>query len=290
MVGVQPPDPLTTRLDDLVSGYWAHIQEGRLAFSAKRYAEAAAAFKKATVVDPGKAGGFINLAAALGQMQQYREAIAQLETAAQLAPDNVTLHFNLGSLYTYLGDHGKAIEHFEKVAAKSPTDAGAQLALADALSKEGRSMEAFEYYKAAVRLKPDLAAGWLNMSALLFSAGQYGEAQQVLEEASVHLPHDRRIAHGLARLLAASPDQARRRGQRALDLALKLFDHSGNAEHARTVALSYAEVGQCPLAVAWIERAIRLATASPKNSSLLSTLERDLDYFKTHHPCRVPPG
>jgi tetratricopeptide (TPR) repeat protein len=288
MVGVQPPDPVKTHLAKLITGYWTHILAGKLAFSAGRYTEAAEAFEEAIKVNPDDAGARVNLAAALGQSQKYKEAIIQLQEAIRLEPENVAAHFNLGSLQVTSGDYREAIKHFQFVVKKNPNDSQAHLALANGFQKEQQYEKAIEHYKVALSLDPGLTWGWIDLSSALFSTGQHMEALKILEEAHSRLPYDGPVTHALARLLATTPDIGQRQGQRALELALKVYQALENIEHARTVAFAYAELNQCDKAVEWMEKVIELATKSSQDTALLNNLKSNLEYFKTNRPCRVP--
>lgn len=290
MVDVQPPDPLKSRFEKLRKGYHTHLLSGKLAFSAKRYTEAIAEYRKAIEADPKKPGAKVDLGAALARLGKYNEAMAQFEEAIRLAPDSAPAHYNLGTLYAFFGNHAKAIEHLQIVIDKNPKDAGAHLGLANALRNARRFEKAFEHYKTAVRIEPELASGWLGMSTLFSSADQHGEAIRILEEAHTRMPHNQRVTHALAHLLAASPDLERRQGRRALDLATSVFQASKNHEYARTVAMAYAQLDRCDKAVEWMETAIELALNSKQASSVLDVLKRNLDHFKTRRPCRTPGG
>lgn len=288
MVGVQPPDPVRTHLAKLITGYWTHILAGKLAFSAGRYTEAAQAFEKAIKVNPENAGARVNLAAALGQLQKYKQAITQLQEAIRLAPENVTAHFNLGSLQANFGDYKEAIKHFQFVVKKNPKDSQAHLALANGFLKEQQYENAIHHYRAALSVDPALTWGWVDLSSTLSSTGQHGEALKVLEEAHSRRPYDGPITHALARLLATTPELGQRQGQRALELALKVYQALENIEHARTVAFAYAQLNQCDKAVEWMEKAMELAAKSSSSAAIVENLKRNLQYFKTNRPCRVP--
>lgn len=288
MVGVQPPDPVKTHLEKLVAGYRLHLLAGKLAFSAGRYNEAIESFQKAIAADSKEVGARVNLAAALGKLKKYREAIAQLEAVVKLEPANVTAHFNLGTLYSHLKNIKKSIEHLQVVVKMSPKDARAHLALAGALRSDGQVDKALEHYTAALSYDPALTWGWIDMSSLLSRTGKHGEALEVLEDAHSRIPHDGPIAHALAHLLASSPVLGKRQGKRALELALKVYRVMKNFEHARTVAMAYAELNQCDKAVEWMEIAIKLAENSRQANSVLEMLKRNLAYFKINRPCRVP--
>jgi tetratricopeptide (TPR) repeat protein len=288
MVGVQPPDPVKTHLEKLVTGYWTHILAGKLAFSAGRYTEAARAFEKAIKENPEDAGARINLSAALGQLKKYQEAITQLQEAIRLEPENVTAHFNLGSLQVTSGDYKEAIKHFQFVVKKNPKDSQAHLALANGFQKEQQFDKAIEHYKVALTLDPGLSWAWIDLASVLRSVGRQAEALKVLEEAHSRIPYDGPIAHALARLLVTTPDLDQRQGQRALELALKVYQAFEDIEHARTVAFAYAELNQCDNAAAWLEKAIELASKSSGSAAIVENLKSNLEYFKTNRPCRVP--
>lgn len=205
-----------------------------------------------------------------------------------MAPENITVRYNLGSLLTHRGDFVEAAEHLRVVAGKKPSDGGAQLALAQALLGAEEFGEAFEHFKKAAAAEPSLTPAWLEIAALLTGASQHGEAKAVLEDAHRRMPHNGPIAHALARLLAGSPILAERDGARALDLALKVFNARPGFEHARTVAMAYAEEGRCDDAVQWQNRAIDLATVSPRGATLLGMLKANLEHYRDRRPCRVP--
>ncbi|MCP5052738.1 MAG: tetratricopeptide repeat protein [bacterium] len=288
MVGVQPPDPLKKHLNQLVTGYRVHLLAGRRAFSAKRYIEAEALFRKAIEVDPGEVGAKVNLSAVLVQLKKYREAMIRLQEVVKSEPGNVTARFNLGTLSAFLGDFKEAVIHLQVVVEKNPTDAVAHLNLADAFRKNRRAGKAVGHYKAAVKLDPGLTSGWLYLNLLLTSGNRHAEALEVLEEAHSLVPHNTSITHALARQLAASPILSKRQGQRALELALNVFQVTPHFSYARTIAMAYAQLNQCEKAISWMERAITIASGSSQPASVLEKLKMNLDYFKTNRPCRIP--
>ncbi len=288
MVDVQPPDPVKTRFKKLVIGYHTHLLSGKLAFSAKRYSEAIGAFRKAIEANPEKPGAKVDLGAALAKLGKYKQAVIQFEAAIKLAPDNDAAHYNLGKVYAFFGNHKKAIEHLQVVIEKNPKDSQAHLALANALRNEQQLEKAIEHYKTALSLDPGFIWGWVDMSSALSSIGQHNEALKVLEEAHSRIPYDGPIAHALARLLATTPDLGQRQGQRALELALKVYRALEDFAHAKTVAMAYAQLNQCSKAEEWMERAIELASKSSQGTAVLKNLKSNLEYFKNQRPCRVP--
>ena len=60
----------------------------------------------------------------------------------------------------------------------------------------------------------------------------------------------------LARLLASSPDRARRDGKRALDLATRVYEAAPTPVHGETLALALAELERCDEALTWMKRSV----------------------------------
>jgi tetratricopeptide (TPR) repeat protein len=119
--------------------------------------------------------------------------------------------------------------------------------------------------------------------------GRYRQALHRLEEAHERIPNQGRIAHALAKLLAASPELELRDGKRALDLALRVFEASPTAGHAQTVASALAELGRCEQAAEWLGRALAGAQAAGQaESEWAQALRKRLARYQQGPPCRDP--
>jgi hypothetical protein len=117
--------------------------------------------------------------------------------------------------------------------------------------------------------------------------GRYGEAARLLEQAHEALPTSGHIAHGLARLLAGCPDLSLRDGDRALDLASRVFEASQTISHAETVAMAFAEVGRCSDAAQWQLRAVEACEAAG-DLERAAALRAILPHYESGSPCRYP--
>jgi len=288
MVGVQPPDPLKKKLDSLVEGYRVNLLAGKRAFSANRYDEARVSFQKAIKADPNNPAAHINLGSTYVSLNNYQKALESYETANALAPDNMTAHFNIGSLCLFNGNLDKAVTHFNIYIEKHPEDAEARIKLANALNYNGEIQTAFDHYVAALKSKPDLTEGWVALSLLLTNNNQHREALNVLREAHTKLPNDKVIRQNLARLFGSSPILSLRDGNKALELVLPMFEHNKNYETAKTIAIAYSEIGQCDKAIEWISVSTDLAGKTYQQETVMEILNRNLDFFKTNIPCRLP--
>lgn len=98
---------------------------GEACLAAKKYPEAADAYRKAIAIS-NKAEYHNNLAQALLRDKKTDEAIAEYNTAAQIDPPNAGMYFfNLGAVLTNQGKVDDAIAAFDKAIAADPNKADA---------------------------------------------------------------------------------------------------------------------------------------------------------------------
>jgi tetratricopeptide (TPR) repeat protein len=286
-VGARPPDPLIEELATLTQGERVQTLRGRMAYRAGRFPEASEAFGKAVAAKPESAAARINLGSTLARLGDRAGAQQQYLEALKLAPDNKTAHFNLATLLAQQGKTSEAIEQFEAAVQIDPQDAEAQLELAQLLRLGGRLDQALDHYTRAAELAPLSEAASLGQAATLVQLGRYREALRRLEEAHAAMPEQGRIAHGLAKLLAASPDLELRDGRRALDLALRVYEASPTVEHAQTVASALAELDRCAEAFAWLSRGRAEAEQAGQTQPAQELLQK-MARYQHGPPCRDP--
>jgi len=288
-VGIQPPDPLVDELQQLVRGERLYLLRGKLAYSAGQFQAAADAFRKALEADPRSARARINLGSSLVRLDQTEEAISQFRQALELEPQNLTARFNLGQLLLSRDQAGEAVSLLEAVTQQSPNDAEANLSLAQAYERLGRVELALAAYRQTVRLDPSVEQAWIGGSQLLVEQGRNTEAIQVLEQAHKGLPSNGRIAHALARMLAGAPDPRLRDGARALSLALQVYQARPTPGHAQTLAMAYAETGDCTQAAHWQQQAQdALLDAGPGFAAQATAAGGILEHYRSQSPCRYP--
>lgn len=289
-VGVRIPDPLIDELAQLKTGERVYLLQGQTAYRAGRYEEAVAAFRKAVEAQPDSARARINLGSTLGLLGQVEEAKAQYREALRLAPDSATAHFNLGLLLVREGDLEEAVEHFDQAVVEAQDDHAAHLELARTLRRLGRGEEALPHYTAAARLDRFDENTWLEGAGTLVDMGRYGQAREVLESGLAALPDSGRISRALAQVLAAAPDASVRDGDRALELARRVFEARRTLDHAALVAEALAELDRCQEAADWLEAAISSAEEGGQDVPLADPARAALARYETQQPCRIPPA
>jgi tetratricopeptide (TPR) repeat protein len=283
-VGLRAPDPLLDAVASLRVGERVAVMRGRVAAQAGRYQDAAQEFRRALAVRPESVEARVDLGSVLSLAGDRNGAMAQLREALRRDPGNVTAHFNLGSLLADGGPPEEARAHLEAAVAGRPDDAEARRLLAKVLRDGGQLPAALVQYRRAVELAPGDEAARLGEAETLVRLGRYAEARLRLDEALGQMPGSGLLAHAQARLLAACPDKTVRDGERAMKLALAVWQARPAAFHAETVALALAELGRCAEAATWQRTAAdRARSESPAR---LGEINRALAAYEKGPPCR----
>lgn len=278
-VGVRVADPLVDGLRDLITGERVYLSRGKVAFEARRYAEAAAEFRKAVAAKPDSFTARVNLGAALTQAGDRKGAVEQFEEAIRLDPEKVSAHYNLAVLLAGENKHEQAIDHLRSVLEIDAADHGARFLLAQELAKSAQLDQALAEYGLLLQSDPANESALLEQVKLLHAMKQFKQALDALKKGHAQFPQKGRTVIVLAYLLATSPELQLRDGAQALDLAQRVYKTTGAAQHAALVALALGELGRCSEAAKWQRR------------SLAGNAELDtkLKLFEQGPPCR-PPG
>ena len=123
---------------------------------------AAAAYRKALVIDTDLVPAIVNLANIHYARDELIEAQALYERAIGLEADCFEAHFNLGNILHDLGRFDRALLCYRDAVALNPAYADAHFYLAVTLEKTGHSAEAKPHWKAYQELAPD--GEWVELA------------------------------------------------------------------------------------------------------------------------------
>jgi tetratricopeptide (TPR) repeat protein len=277
---VRVGDPLVDGVQALVRGERSLIMQGRRAYEAGQFDEAADAFRRALNAAPASATARVNLGLALAQRGRAADAIEQFEAALRLDADNLEAHAGLGVVLARQGRDREAADHLQRVVDRVPDDRTVRDALLGALVRLGRDEEAISVLERARSTDPDDEGLVVSLSILLADRQRFSAAVRLLDEAYRRYPDRPATATTLARLLASSPDRSIRDGQRAFEIATAVYGREPGAVHAESVALALAELGRCAEASDWMRRAIAQAEAA-NNSAESARLKGELPKYES---------
>jgi len=244
--GINVGDPIVDSLQTLVRGERGLVVQGRRAYEAGQFQEAATAFAKALDAAPSSTAARVNLGLSQLQLGNTAEAVANLRAAFDQAPDD--------------------------------PDAGRELLRV--LLRLRRVDDAIQVLTKTRSVNPDDEEIIVSLAILMAEQQRYRDAIALLAESNQRFPDRTATATTLARLLASSPDRSLRDGTRALDLATAVHTAEPTPTHGETVALALAELGRCDEARGWMKRAVAEAeqgsdfAEAARLESELSTYER----------------
>ena len=313
------PDPILDEVARLNAGSRQYVLAGTAALRGKRFAEAAAAYRKALETSPGDAAVWADLGVALeglrdlaGAEQSYRKAvelepslarahynlgtllaargarregIEHLETAVRLDPESRGALFNLGQALAEAGEPARALAVWDRLLKLDPRDAVARFQRAQALSALGRPAEAAAELGDVVAADPGEVVPRIAQANALLAAGRDADARARLEEGLARLPGSEPLAQLLVRVLASSSKPDVRDGRKALEIAQRLLAAGPTPDREEALALALGETGRFPEAVDHQRRAL---SATPAGSPDRTRRERCLALYERSEPCRAP--
>ena len=124
--------------------------------------DAAAAYRRALVIDPDLVPGIVNLANLHYANDEMIEAQALYERAIRLEPQCFEAHFNLGNIHHDLGRYAAALTCYHQAVALNPSYADAHFYLAVTLEKTGQSADAKPHWKTYQDLAPN--GEWVELA------------------------------------------------------------------------------------------------------------------------------
>jgi tetratricopeptide (TPR) repeat protein len=123
---------------------------------------AAAAYRRALVIDPDLVPAIVNLANIHYARDELIEAQALYERAIGLDQDCFEAHFNLGNIHHDLGRYEEALVCYRDAVSLNPGYADAHFYLAVTLEKTGHSPEAKPHWKTYQELAPE--GEWVELA------------------------------------------------------------------------------------------------------------------------------
>jgi tetratricopeptide (TPR) repeat protein len=203
------------------------------------------------------------------------------------APTYAKAQYSLGVLLAMQDEDEQAAARLSAAIALEPNYVEAHVSLAELSRKRGRLQEAVSHYDRALAADSRLPEAALGRALTLIRLERYGEAIDRLREARQGHPASPWLAHALARLLAAAPDDRLRDGRQALGVMTALTPNDQRLDFGETMSMVLAEVGRYEEAAAWQRAAIELARRAGQAEQTARMTER-LELYAAGRPSRRP--
>jgi tetratricopeptide (TPR) repeat protein len=249
-----------------------------------RTGEAIDHYRKAFELQPDALTGQ-NLGHALLAVGQIDDAIFYYTKSLELEPNAPSIAFGLGNAFSLKGRVDDAIAAYRKALELQPNGPAIANALGNAYLAKGDLDNSIFYFQKSVDLAPTLARGHNNLANALIRKGRLTEAVAEYGKTIDLQPTNAIALNNLAHVLAASPDDSIRNGERALSLAQKAVELSGgnSPDFLETLSISYANLGRFPDAIAAAQKALQLPNSS---SAKAGSLRAKLDLYEKQVPFR----
>lgn len=280
-------DPLLEALQRMKTGPEANMVRGTRLMKQRRFREAAAAFEEVVAEDSANLTAYLNVGVAYARLGDSQRAIEALEQAVRVGPSNSRVHYNLGLLYGGRGEDQKALEHYQAAVDADPSNSDAHYALARLMSRARRCREAIPHFEDFLAAGPGNVEARVRQAMCHAQLSEYAEARALLEAGYEAFPAQLELQDALIRVLAASPDESVRDGERALEMGERLAATVRRPETLESLAMAYAEVGRFPEAIRAQRAAIRAAQEQGM-PAYLDFLRSALRRYERGEPSRTP--
>lgn len=243
-------------------------------------------------------------ARALFETGENDEALEDVNLVLDEQPEFPTALILRFEIYTEKGNYPDAIEDLKTLGDLSPTNIGYKLQLAQLYNANDQPRRAIRIYNSVLNMITTSSEGDEVRMLILrgrgdarLSLGQHKEAIEDYDKGLELGPDNDGILNNLAWVLATSPVDELRDGDRAIELATKACEVTDyKMPHIlSTLASGFAENGDFVTAIDWIEKAIEVNKANAEADKdadqtpfeeQLDSLEKELASYKDEKPWR----
>ncbi|MEK6373963.1 MAG: tetratricopeptide repeat protein [Acidobacteriota bacterium] len=176
---------------------WALTAESLL--RENQLAEAEAAARRATLIDPSNPSGWSSLGSILGASGRTAEAADAFRRTVTLNPDFATAHQHLAALLAQNGDLAGAAAAYRRVIAIDPRSVVALRALARLSGAMGNAAEGLEAARRAAALETPDDDDWLIIAMLAAELRRFDEADDALAHIAESSPRVEQVKDAIRR-------------------------------------------------------------------------------------------
>ena len=271
--------------DDLI----AKLEKGQFLASIHQYDEAVDHFTQ-LIEEMGPIPSLLYLRAAVYvEMKEFKKALRDVNKALGI-DFSFTEAIRLKALI-YIQDKKfpEAVRLLEKLRSQEPDDEAIVAQLAYTMAQNDDFAGGMKRIDDLLEKKPGNLALLRGKADMFLMYGKWSEAIAAYEMILQDHPNDSGTLNNFAWLLATSPDDSVRVGEKSLKLATQAAEKTNYRESyiLSTLAAAYAENGQFDEALAWSEKAV--AMAEKDGEERLDDLKNELESYKKKEAWRETP-
>jgi tetratricopeptide (TPR) repeat protein len=244
-------------------------------------------FSKVLQMQPGLVLALIHRAEAYYAADKLDEALADVESVLQEHPTLAVAHGLRAQVLASKDRLPEAIEEMAAVADSLPMQPEYRMQLALYYLQNKQPRKAIESYSEVLALDGDHFLALRSRGDAYLNIGEHESAVADFAKALSLEPEDSPLLNNYAWVLATSPDDGVRDGQRAIELAKKACDITKYEQPhiLSTLAAAYAETGDFDKARKWSRKAVDLNKAGD-DEDITIELAKELDSYRDNKPWR----
>jgi tetratricopeptide (TPR) repeat protein len=226
-----------------------------------------------------------NLGGKLLEKRDLDGAITHFERAVRLRYDNPESHYGMADALRRKGDVDRAMTEARISLDLRPSDSETHVVLGMALMTKGQVDEAATHFSKAIEIRPNYSTAHYNLAIALLDKHETGKAIEHYEKAIELQPDFLEALTNLAWILATSSDAAIRGGPRAVELAERANQLTGDADPnvLRTLAAAYASNKSFDKALETSRRALQFAQEQ-RNLEAAEAIRREMSFYERGQP------
>jgi tetratricopeptide (TPR) repeat protein len=183
---------------------WGHYMLGLSAWKSGDLARSERAFENALRVDPHHVKSHVNLSRVFLDQQRHDDAVDQLTRAAAIDPSSNEVHRLLARAYHGQGKTDEAMAAYRRAIELNELDAWSMNNLGLLLLEQQRADEALPLFASAVELRAQVAAFHNNLGMALEHTGRFKDAAAAYGQALVVDPGNGKAKQNLTRVEAVT--------------------------------------------------------------------------------------
>jgi tetratricopeptide (TPR) repeat protein len=266
----------------------AHNQLGQAFLSKGRRAEARAEFQRVIAISPNRPRVHYNLGTLLLEAGELDDAIVQFREEIKIQPAFVEAYTNLGTALVRKGELDQALAYFQKAVEMDPYLPKVHYNIALILRGRGQRDEAAFHLQKELQVNPANAEAHSDLGVVWLEEGRVKEAIDEWQKTLELDPANLNAQVNLAWTLATFPDSTIRNGAKAVDLAERALQVSGERDPRiyQVMAAAYAEHSQFDAAVGAAERGAEVARRQGDNV-IADALQSNAELYRRRLPLRT---
>jgi tetratricopeptide (TPR) repeat protein len=215
------------------------------------------------------------------QVAYWKDSITLCKHATEATENNYLMYDNYGRLLGQKGDYKAAMQNLSKACAISPRYTPAINNLGMALKGMGQTKEAIQKWEGALLIDPNDRDVNYNLGTTMMELGNYDKAIVYFEKVLKNKPDFVEVLNNMAYALAVIGNPKVRNPGRAVELAAKACELTGNKQPVflDTLAIAYAASGDFTKAVNIAEQAARMSR-SIGDAKMAEEIRSHIELFK----------